>query len=128
MKKLLLLLTVALVIFIGINRQRIYLRDPLGTVYRSEVKQDGAWVFINYNNDVLVQSGGITTIAEYLVQGWNEVPATPVEMKCVLGLACLAQEDHAAAVPLDGASKAEMTNQEVSFVDGEQAEVRIKLR
>jgi hypothetical protein len=128
MKKLLLLLTVALVAFIAINRQRIYLRDPLGAVYRSEVKQDGAWVFINYNNDVLVQSGGITTIAEYLVQGWNGVPASPVEMKCVLGLACLAQADHAAAVPIEGASKAEMTNQEVSFADGDKAEIRIKLR
>ena len=128
MRKLLLLLTVALVVFIAVNRQRIYLRDPLASVYRSEVKQDGAWVFINYNNDVLVQSGGITTIAEYLVQGWNEVPATPVEMQCVLGMACLAQDDHAAAVPVGGASKAEMTNREVSFLDADKAEVRIKLR
>ena len=128
MKKLLLLLTLALVVFIAISRERIYLRDPLGAVYRSGVKQDGAWVFINYSNDVLVQSGGITTIAEYLVQGWNGIPATPVEMKCVLGMACLAQSDHAAAVPIDGASNAVMTNREVTFVDGDKAAIQIKLR
>jgi hypothetical protein len=128
MKRLLLLLTLVLVVFIALNRQRIYLRDPLGTVYRNEVKQDGAWVFINYSNDVLVQSGGITAVQQYLVQGWNGIPGTPVELKCLLAIACLAQEDHAPMMPLAGATKAVMTNRQVSFADGSGTVVHITLR
>ncbi|WP_263382840.1 hypothetical protein [Granulicella arctica] len=127
MKKLLLLLTLILVVFIALNRQRIYLRDPLATVYRNDVKQEGAWVFINYSNDVLVQSGDITAVKQYLVQGWNSTPGTPTELKCLLAVACLAQEDHAPMISLSGATKAVMTNRQVSFTDAGTA-VRITLR
>jgi hypothetical protein len=128
MKKILLLLTLILIAFIAINRQRIYLRDPLAAVYRNEVKQDGAWVFINYSNDVLVQTGGVQTTGEYLVQGWNNTPGSPAELKCLLGLACLAETDHAPMTPFPGAKPATMTNRQVAFKDGSGTAVRITLR
>ncbi len=128
MKRLLLLLTLVLVGYIAVNRQRIYLRDPVAAVYRGGVKQGGDWVFINYSNDVLVEAGGVAPVAEFLVQGWNGVPGVPGELKCVLGMACLAAADHAPMVPLAGANLAAMTNREVGFVDGDGVAVRVTLR
>jgi hypothetical protein len=46
-----LLLAVLLVVF----RQRVYVRDPLAEVERNGVAQDGARVFFNYSNDVLME-------------------------------------------------------------------------
>jgi hypothetical protein len=128
MGKILAVVTLFLVIFVALNRQRIYLRDPLAAVYHNEVKEDGARVFINYSNDVLVQSGDFTHTKEILVQGWNGVPGIPVEMLCLQGLACLAQANHAPMVGWSGARTAVMTSKQISFEDGDGTSIRITLR
>ena len=128
MRKILVLLTIVALGFVLINRQRLYLRDPLGAVYRNNVKQEGARVFINYSNDVLVQAGKGPEIEEYLVQTWNGVPGLPGQMTCLQGMACLATADHAPMVPMLGASRAEMTPRQVSFVDDSRMAVKIVLR
>jgi hypothetical protein len=128
MRRILLLLTIALVVFIALNRQRIYLRDPLAAVYRNEVKQDGDWVFINYSNDVLVQSGGLQSMRQIVVQSFNGVPGVPAQMNCVLGVACLAQADQAPNTPLAVSKNAVMSNREVSFTESDGTKVRITLR
>jgi thiazole synthase ThiGH ThiG subunit len=128
MKRILILLTLVLVCFIAINRQRIYLRDPLATVYRNDIKQEGVHVFINYTNDVLVQTGSFTRVTSYVVQNWNATPGTPIELKCVQELACLAQDDHVPVLPIAGVSAATMTNREISFTDETKATIRITLR
>ena len=128
MRTILVFLTLLAVTFIAINRQRLYLRDPLGAVYRNDVKQESARVFINYSNDVLVQQGDATRMVQYLVQGWNGVPGVPAELKCVQGMVCLAPADHAPMVPLLGASRALMTNRQVSFTDEMKTAVRVTLR
>ena len=56
MRKLILLLVVVAVVFVVWNRQRLYVRDPLGSVVRDGVKEQGAQVLINYSNDVLLQN------------------------------------------------------------------------
>jgi hypothetical protein len=128
MRRIVLLLTVFLVAFIAINRQRIFLRDPLGKVYRNEVKQDGAWVFINYSNDVLVESSEFPHAPQFLVQNWDKLPGVPLEMTCLLNVACMAQKDHEPMQSWNGARTAVMTNREVSFVDGDGTHVRVTLR
>ncbi|NYF78500.1 hypothetical protein [Granulicella arctica] len=128
MRTILLVLTLVAVGYVAINRQRIYVRDPLGAVYRNEAKVDGAKVFINYSNDVLLQMGDGMQMEEYLVQGWNKMPGTPTELRCLQGLVCLTEADHAPMEPSVGASEAAMTNREVSFAENRATTFRITLR
>ena len=128
MTRILLLLTIVFVAVVALNGQRIFLRDPLGSVERAGVHVDGAKVFINYPNDALVQEGSQV----YLVQGWNKMPGVPVKLSCVQELACLTDGDHAQSLPMEvggrRASGVSMTNREISFVDGGGVTVRIILR
>ena len=122
MRKLLSLLALGFAVFVWMYRQRIFLRDPLGVVERGGVKQDGARVFINYSNDVLVQDGGRWV----LVQGWSGVPGVPARLNCIQGLACMTEAEHAEITP--AGTKVEMSNRVVTFVDGEGVAVRVTLR
>ena len=57
MKKLLLLVIfVVFLVFVLINRNRLYVRDPLGSVARDGVKEAGAQVYINFQNAVLIEN------------------------------------------------------------------------
>jgi hypothetical protein len=121
--------TLLLVIFVGVFRQRIFLRDPLGKMERNGVAVDGARLFINFSNDVLVEEPG--TERRYLVQGWSRLPGVPQILGCVQGLACWTDADHAAVFPLDGrgtGKRAVMSAKEVTFVDESGADVRVGLR
>jgi hypothetical protein len=120
---------------IVLNRQKVFVHDPLATVYRDDAKQDGVEVFINYSDDVLINredndSGSYWT----LVQEWNQVPGTPTVLRCLRWMACLTDADHATTLPIDWTGKGKysphvsMTNREVSFVDGDGATLRVDLR
>jgi hypothetical protein len=132
MKKLLLLAFVVLMTLIVLNRQRVYVRDPLATVYRNDVKQSGVEVYINYSNDVLLEKSAQPGAYTLLVQHWNEMPGSPAELKCVRWMACLADADHATTLPLNAGGKYDprvaMTNREVSFVARDGTKMRIELR
>jgi hypothetical protein len=123
-----LLLTLLVVVLVALNRNRLFLRDPLGEVERSDTRVADARVFINYSNDVLVQAGSQI----YLVQAWNSTPGVPMKFTCMQGLLCLTDQDQATSLPLRVgdriAESVVMTNREVSFVDGAGMRVRIKLR
>ena len=134
MKKIFLLAFVVLMVFIVLNRQRVYVRDPLATVYRNEVRQGGVQVFINYSNDVLLWHDAEPGAYRILVQGWNKMPGTPAVLKCVRWMACMAEADRTPTIPIARAGKGAydprvaMTNREVSFMDGDGARVRVELR
>lgn len=129
MRKLLLLLTVGLVVFLVAYRERLFLWDPLARVERGGVRDDHARVFINYSNDVLVQNDSGPTQYLYVVQNWNQLPGVPAHLSCVRFLVCLTDGDHARTVPAEGpVAKATMTNREVSFVDTTGAAVQVQLR
>ena len=109
-------------------RQRLFLRDPLGKVERNGMRVDGARVFINYYNDVLIQSadGG----QPYLVQR-GSVPGTPAKLSCLRGMVCWTEADSAATVPLgrvDYRPNLMMNSKEVTFQDGNDDGVRVVLR
>jgi hypothetical protein len=133
-KSILILAFVVILGLIIINRQRVYLRDPLATVYRNEVEQSGVQVFQNYSNDVLLEQDGGDHPYRILVQDWSEIPATPVNLICIRWMACLASDDRAPTLPLEWKgngkydARATMTNKEVSFVDADGSRVRVQLR
>lgn len=129
MRKILVVGTLLLVIFVAVFRQRIFLRDPLGKVERNGAALDGARLFINFSNDVLVEEPG--TERRYLVQGWSGVPGVPRILGCVQGLVCWTDADHAAVFPLDrrgAGGRAVMSAKEVTFADETGAQVRVQLR
>ncbi len=141
MKTTLFLAFVALLALIIVNRQRVYLRDPLATVYQNDAQQSGVEVFINDSHDVLLERA--TALGDYyvLVQHWNQTPGTPMELKCIRWMACLADSDHAGIYPLVYKAPARakhpapapqpqvsMTDREVSFVDGDGVKMRVALR
>jgi len=135
MKKLFLLAFVVILVLVLLHRQRVFVRDPLVTVYTSALpngadamKQSGVQVYINYSNDVLLikeGSGGYTL----LVQHWNRTPGTPVRLRCIHWMACLTDADHAqmlAARTYD--AKVQMSDRTVSFVDPKGVGMRVDLR
>jgi hypothetical protein len=129
LRKILIVGTLLLVIFVAVFRQRIFLRDPLGKVERNGVAQDGARLFINYSNDVLVED----TVGHQfvLVQGWSALPGVPQHLFCLTGLMCWTDADKATVFPLGGVggkTRAVMSAKEVSFVDESGAGVMVKLR
>ena len=137
MKKLLLLLTVGLVIFVVIYRQRIYVWDPLATVSRDGVKQGSVRVMINYSNDILMDDGSTATRRIYIVQGWNNVAQFFTgPLRCIQYLACMTDADQVTAEKVEPGSRGRrepyegvtMTNKRVKFVDERGALVEVLLR
>ena len=127
MRKLILLLVVVAVVFVVWNRQRLYVRDPLGSVMRDGVKEAGAQVLINYSNDVLVQNYNAPMYV-LLVQHGNRV-GTPAEMHCVAYVACLMDADEPTFISTEeGAKVSEMTGKVVEYRDAKGRDVVVTLR
>ena len=129
MKKILILGILLLAIFVAVFRQRIFLRDLLGKVERKGAVQDGARLYINYSNDVLVEDS--TSHEFVLVQGWSALPGVPQHLFCFTGLMCWTDADRATVFPLEGVggrTRAVMNAKEVTFVDESGAAVRVELR
>jgi hypothetical protein len=128
-RKILIIGTLLLAIFVVVFRQRIFVRDPLGKVERNGVAQDGTRLFINYSNDVLVEDAAQHRFV--LVQGWGGLPGVPQHLFCLTGLVCWTDADRAAVFPVDGVggrTRAVMSAKEVTFVDDSGGSVRVSLR
>ena len=127
MRKLILLLVVVAVVFVVWNRQRLYVRDPLGSVVRDGVKEQGAQMLINYSNDVLLQNYNAPMYVT-LIQHGDRV-GTPVEMHCVAYVACLLDADVPAFLVTDeGAKVATMTGKLVEYRDSKGRDTVVTLR
>jgi hypothetical protein len=129
LKRILIVGTLLLVVFVAVFRQRIFLRDPLGKVERNGVAQDGTRVFINYSNDVLEEDSSRHSFV--LVQGWSALPGVPQHLFCLTGMMCWTDADRAAVFPVEGVggkTPAVMSAKEVRFVDDSGARVKVALR
>ena len=116
MRKFIVLLVVLAVVFVVWNRQRLYVRDPLGSVVRDGVKEQGAQVLINYSNDVLLQNYNAPMYVT-LIQHGDRV-GTPAEMHCVAYVACLMDADQPKFVMIEeGAVVSTMTGKSVEYRD-----------
>ena len=100
MKTTLTILAVLLLVALIYYRQRVYVRDPLATVYRNDVKQTGVQVFINYSNDVLLEQDSPPDPYRILIQDWNKLPGTPMSLTCIHWMACLTDSDRTSTIPL----------------------------
>ena len=134
MFKFLLLVFVLLLGFVLVNRQRVFVRDPLAKVTVNGASGSGFQVYINYSNDVLLERDGEPTGYGILVQNWNRTPSTPATLKCIHWMACMTDAEHATALPLDHTGpgaydpRTTMSSKAVQFVDGEGRTVHVSLR
>jgi hypothetical protein len=129
LRKILIVGTLLVVVFVVVFRQRIFVRDPLGKVERNGVAQDESRLFINYSNDVLVEDAAPHQFV--LVQRWSSLPGVPQHLFCLTGLMCWTDADKAAVFPVEGVggrTPAVMSAKEVRFVDESGAAVRVALR
>jgi hypothetical protein len=129
LRKIFIVGTLLLVVFVAAFRQRIFVRDPLGKVERNGVVQDGARLYINYSNDVLVEDAAQHQFV--LVQGWSALPGVPQHLFCLIGLMCWTDADRAPVFPVEGVggrTRAVMSAKEVTFVDGSGMGVKVGLR
>ena len=127
MKRVLIVGVLFLIVVAVMYRQRLFLRDPLGRVERNGMRVEGASVFINYSNDVLIQSAAA---GAYLVQR-GSVPGTPAKLSCLRGMVCWTEADIAAVSPLGGADyrpNVVMNSKEVTFLNGNGDGMRVVLR
>jgi hypothetical protein len=129
LRKILIVGTLLLVVFVAVFRQRIFVRDPLGKVERHGVVQDGVRLYINYSNDVLVEDSARHQFV--LVQGWSALPGVPQHLFCLTGLMCWTDADRASVFPVEGAggrTRAVMSAKEITFVNESGTGVKVTLR
>ena len=127
MKKIIALLILVGVVFVVWNRERVYVRDPLGSVMRDGVKEKGAQVLINYSNDVLLQNYNAPMYVTLVQQG--DRVGTPAEMHCVAYVACLLDADVPAFISTDtGAKVVTMTGKRVEYRDADGRDTVVTLR
>jgi hypothetical protein len=122
MKKLIALIVLVLLVLAVIYRQRLYLRDPLGSVTRDGVHEDGAQVYVNWSSDVLLENDSPAGAAPgqmtlTLIQHDRPI-GLPKQMHCLHWLLCLTDADEATLVAPDpGAHIRSMTSKQVAFHD-----------
>lgn len=114
MKKLIALLVVLLVVFVVVERKRVYVRDPLASVTRDASTVDGEQVYINFYNDVLLENDNPPMLVMIVQQG--QPIGVPTKLRCIHWLACLTDADIATAFPLGGSINS-MSNKTVNFHD-----------
>jgi hypothetical protein len=126
-RKVLLIIVVLLVAFVVVERNRLFVRDPLGSVTRNGVKETGAQVYINFQNDVLVENDNAPIYVE-LVQAGRPI-GPPAELKCVHWMMCLTDADKATLTEASpGASIESMDGKTVRFMDTGGKETVVTLR
>jgi hypothetical protein len=124
---LIVLLVVVAAVFVVWNRQRLYVRDPLGSVARDGVQEKGAQVFINYSNDVLLENYNAPMYV-LLVQHGQRV-GTPATLHCVAYVACLLDADVATLFAVDEGSKiGSMSGKVVEYRDANGRDTVVTLR
>ena len=126
MKKILLLLFVVAVVFVLWNRERLYVRDPLGRVTRDGVKEAGVQVYINYSNDVLLENDKAPMYLTLVQHGQRM--GTPGGLKCLHYLVC--RTDSAVSTMVLEGGKFVVESMSANFVrfrggDGRETVVRL---
>ena len=114
MKKLIALLVIVLVVFVVVERKRVFVRDPLASVTRAGEKVDGEQVYINYYNDVLLENDNPPMLV--MVVEKDQPVGVPTKLRCIHWLACLTDADAASALPLN-AKVQSMSSKAVRFQD-----------
>jgi hypothetical protein len=108
-------------------RQRLFVRDPLAVVTRNGVKEDGAQVFINFSNDVLLENDNPPMYVSLVQQG--RPVGMPSTLRCLHWLVCLTDAQPATLIAVDTHAHVEsMTSRAVRYRDEDGREVVVTLR
>ena len=127
MRKLIGVVLLLAVLFVVWSRQRMYVRDPLGSVMRDGVKERGAQVYINYSNDVLLENFSAPMYVT-VVQHGDHV-GTPAEVRCVAYMVCLMDADVATLMDAKGGAKVmSMSSKELEYRDAGGRDTVVALR
>jgi hypothetical protein len=126
MKKFILLIIVIVIFIIVWNRQRIYVHDPFASVTRDGVTEQGAQIFINYSNDVLIENDNAPMYV-MLVQHGQHV-GVPAALKCMHYIACMTNADVAMLVLAASGTVESMSGKEVVFRDATGRQSVVTLR
>jgi hypothetical protein len=113
-KKLIALLIILLVVFVVVERKRVYVRDPLASVTRAGETVSGEQVYINYYNDVLLENDNPPMLVMVVEKG--QPVGVPTKLRCIHWLACLTDADAASALPLNAKIQS-MNGKAVHFLD-----------
>ena len=124
MKKLIALLVLLLIVFVVVERKRVYVRDPLASVTRDAVKVDGEQVYINFYNDVLLENDNPPMQMMLVEQG--QPIGIPTKLRCIHWIACLTDADVATTYRIAG-SASSMTSKAVAFRDESGSRWMVKL-
>jgi hypothetical protein len=126
MRKLFALLLVIFVAGLYLYHQRLFLRDPLGSMSVDGQKIAGAHIYINYSNDVLVLRD---TEQPLIVQNWDHTPGNTKVLPCLRWMACVTDADQASKFALAvKPEKVTMTNREIAYTDEQGKAVRLVIR
>jgi len=127
MKKWIALALVVVIVLAVYNRNRIFVRDPLGSVTRNGSKEAGAQVYINYSNDGLIENDN-SPMYIFLVQHDNHA-GSPVEIHCLHWLLCITDADAATVMqPPPSIVIEQMSGRSIHFVDSDKRDTVITLR
>ena len=129
MKKLILLLFLVALVFVYLTRDRLYIRDPLGSVARDGVKEAGTQVFINVRNEVLLENDNAPMYVTLVQVRQPQVVGIPQNLRCIHWVACLADADVATlAVPATPTTLAQTTGKVMEYTDASGKDVVVTLR
>ena len=124
MKKLIALLIIVLIVFVVVERKRVYVRDPVASVTRDAAKVDGEQVFINFYNDVLLENDNPPMRLMLVEQG--QPIGIPTKLRCIHWVACLTDADVATTYRI-ASSASSMTSKSVAFRDENGGRWMVKL-
>jgi hypothetical protein len=127
MRKVVALIVLALGVFAYFNRERLFVRDPLGSLTRNGAKESGAQIFVNFSNDVLIENDNAPMYFNLLEHG--RPVSAPTGLKCIHYLVCLVNgypSPDATVLPQDKLES--MSERRVQFRDWQGREVEVTLR
>ena len=125
MKKLIALLVLVLIVFVIVERQRIFVRDVLASVERDGAKVDGEQVFININNDVLLENDNPPM--HVLMAQKGQPLGVPTKLRCIHWVACMTDADVASTMAAGGSAPV-MSAKTVTFRDQDGRRWVVSLR
>lgn len=114
MKKLIALLVLALIVFVVVERNRLFVRDVLASAQRDGAKVDGEQVYFNINNDVILENDNPPMLVFMAQKG--QPLGVPTKLRCIHWVACLTDADVATTMPLGGSTPV-MSAKTVGFRD-----------
>jgi hypothetical protein len=127
MKRWAFLILLILALFVYYERAHLYVRDFRASVTRNGVKEDGAQVFFNLTDDVLLENDNNPM---YITLLQHDKPVgEPAQLNCIHFFICLVAKDGAIVPGSDtGAHIKSMTSTGIEFRDDLKRETVVTFR